>query len=73
MMRLPGLIGVVLGVVVGVLGALPTGWFGRLNGVGGGGHLTADIVVGVGVVLFVLGVVALVRPPAGGRGMRPTA
>lgn len=57
-----GLILVILGVVISVLGALPTGWFGRLSGLGGSGHLTADAVVAVGVVLIVLGLAALLRP-----------
>ncbi|MGO8949630.1 MAG: hypothetical protein ACLQUY_18660 [Ktedonobacterales bacterium] len=59
-----GLISIVLGIVVVVVGVLPTGWFGRLSGVGGSGHLTADVLVIIGVVLLVLGLAALLRSPA---------
>ena len=68
MNRMVGLIAVILGVVVGVVGALPTKWLsGRLDGIGGSGHLTADAVVAVGVVLLLLGLVGLLRSPTRGR------
>jgi methylmalonyl-CoA/ethylmalonyl-CoA epimerase len=66
MNRLWGLLAIVLGGVIGVVGALPTRWVGGLNGLGGNGHLTADVVVGVGIVLVLLGLVGLLRPPAAG-------
>src|SRR5258708_23474007 len=42
MTRIFGLLLLVLGVLVGAAGALPSGVAGRLNGVGGAGHLTPD-------------------------------
>ena len=61
MHRVHGILLLVLGVVIGALGVTPTGWFGRLNGVGGNQHLTADVVVGVGVLLLFFGLVAWLR------------
>ncbi len=63
--RMLGLLLTVLGVIVGALGAIPSGLAGRLNGVGGSGHLTADGVLGVGVLLVLGGLFAVLsREPA---------
>ena len=64
MPRLLGLILIVLGVIVGAVGAIPSRLAGRLNGVGGSDHLTADGLVLVGALLVLGGlVVALRRAP----------
>jgi hypothetical protein len=65
MNRVLGVAGVIVGVALGVVGVLPTHWFGRLNGLGGSGHLSADGVVALGVVVLIVGIIGLAqRPPA---------
>jgi uncharacterized protein YjbI with pentapeptide repeats len=65
--RALGIILLVLGIVIGALGALPTGWFGRLYGVGDPSYNpTADSIVGIGVLLLAVGLSLLLW--RGGRG-----
>ncbi|HEY7831925.1 MAG TPA: hypothetical protein VIG30_00050 [Ktedonobacterales bacterium] len=61
MMRALAGISIPLGIVLAALGAIPTGWLGVLNGLGGNNHIRADVVAGAGVALLLLGLVALVR------------
>jgi hypothetical protein len=64
-MRMLGLLLTILVVIVGALGTIPSGLASRMNGVGGSGHLTADGVLGVGVLLVLGGLVAVLsREPA---------
>jgi hypothetical protein len=49
----------VVGIIVAVVGAIPSGLARRLNGVGGSGHITADVLVGIGGVVFLVGVYGL--------------
>jgi hypothetical protein len=53
---------IVVGLIGGTLGAVPTGLAGWLNGVGGSGHLTADVVLVVGVLLVIAGLLLRVAP-----------
>ncbi len=69
-MRMLGLLLTIIGVIVGAVGTIPTGLAGRLNGVGGSGHLTADGLLGVGVLLVLGGLFAVLSrgpasPPSG--------
>jgi len=60
--RVVGLILIVLGVVVGAVGVIPSGRLaGQLNGVGGSDHLTADAVLLVGALLVLGGLVVALR------------
>jgi len=66
--RIFGILLIVLGVVVAALGVIPSGGLaGRLNGVRGSGHLTADAVLLVGALLVLGGLVVALR----GRPARP--
>ena len=64
--RVRGIGLLVLGVLVGALGVIPSGWTGQLHGVGGGSHLLADGVLAAGVVLLIVGLIVLLRaqPPS---------
>jgi hypothetical protein len=70
--RVLGLGLLVLGALVGALGALPSGWTGQLHGVGGGDHLLAHGVLAAGVVLLLVGLSVLLRarPPGPAARLR---
>jgi hypothetical protein len=61
MNRLTSSILAVVGIIIAAVGAIPSGLAGRLNGVGGSGHITADVLVGIGGVVFLVGVYGLLR------------
>jgi hypothetical protein len=54
----------VVGAALVALGAIPSGWLGSLNGLGGSAHLAADVAVAVGAVVLLLGLVGMARRPA---------
>ncbi len=61
MNRMTGIILAVVGVILAILAVIPTNLMGRLNGVGGSGHYTADAVLALGVVLLIVGIFGMMR------------
>ena len=61
MNRGTGIVLAVVGLIVLLLGVIPTGLFGKLNGIGIGGHNTADVVAVVGLIVLVIGVLGMMR------------